>query len=87
MLDLDIGAKLCDLADKQNVKLAVNQNGRWSPHWSFIRNAIEQGVIGTVISAHLACHWNHNWVKDLPGVRQSPSRDSLRLRDSLLRRA
>ncbi len=66
VLDLDIGAKLCDLAQKQNVKLAVNQNGRWSPHWSFIRNAVEQGVLGTVISAHLACHWNHNWVKDLP---------------------
>ena len=34
VIDLDDGEKLVDLADKNNVKLAVNQNGRWAPHFS-----------------------------------------------------
>jgi len=45
------------------VKLAVNQNGRWAPHFSFIRHAIAAGLIGDVFAAHLAVHWNHNWIK------------------------
>jgi len=63
VLDLAAGQRLVDLADKRGVKLAVNQNGRWAPHFSYIRNAIAQGVIGEVSAAHLDVSWNHNWVK------------------------
>jgi predicted dehydrogenase len=62
VVDLDFGQRLCDLADKMNVKLAVNQNGRWSPHVAYTRLAIQRGLIGDVLGAHLHCHWNHEWI-------------------------
>ena len=63
-LDLDLGHKLADLADKMGVTLAVNQNGRWSPHWSWVRHAIHKGLIGDVAAVHLSCHWNHDgWIR------------------------
>lgn len=64
--DLDIGERLVDLADKKGLKLAVNQNGRWAPHFSYIRSAIAKGLIGTPIAAHLAVHWDHNWIAGTP---------------------
>jgi predicted dehydrogenase len=64
--DLTTGQRLVDLADKNNVKLAVNQNGRWAPHFSYIRTAINKGIIGMPIAAHLAVHWDHNWIKGTP---------------------
>jgi predicted dehydrogenase len=63
VIDLDEGKRLVELAKKRNVKLAVNQNGRWAPHFSYIRHAISAGLIGDVFAAHLAVHWNHNWIK------------------------
>ena len=63
VLDLDFGRRMVDLADKQGVKLAVNQNGRWAPHFSYIRHAIQAGLIGEVSGAHLSVHWDHNVVK------------------------
>jgi predicted dehydrogenase len=66
VLDLRLGAKLVDLAEKYNVKLAVNQNGRWAPHVSYMRQAVNKGLIGDVLSAHMAVHWNHDWVAGSP---------------------
>jgi len=63
VIDLDEGKRLVEMAKRQNVKLAVNQNGRWAPHFSYIRHAIAAGLIGDVFAAHLAVHWNHNWIK------------------------
>lgn len=62
--DLAQGRMLADLADAQGKKLAVNQNGRWAPHFSYTRQAVSQGLIGDVISAHLSVHWDHNWTAD-----------------------
>jgi len=62
VLNLDAGERLVDLADDHGVKLAVNQNGRWAPHWSWIRNAVRGGHIGDVLGAHLDAHWNHDWI-------------------------
>lgn len=59
--DLDIGEELVALADANGVQLAVNQNGRWSPHMAWMRNAVRAGHIGDVISAHVSLHWNHGW--------------------------
>jgi predicted dehydrogenase len=64
--DLDTGERLVALAEDVNRKLAVNQNGRWSPHFSYIRHAIEAGLVGEVIGAHLGVHWNHDWVAGTP---------------------
>ncbi len=63
VLDIGVGQRLADLADRQGVKLAVNQNGRWAPHFSYIRQAIRVGLLGQVTAAHLSVHWNHGWVK------------------------
>lgn len=61
VLDLDAGERLADLADRRRVKLAVNQNGRWAPHFSYLRQAIGAGLLGKVTAAHLAVHWDHGW--------------------------
>jgi predicted dehydrogenase len=61
VLDLDVGRKLVELADQRKLKLAVNQNARWAPHFSYMRAAVRQGVIGQLQSVHFGEHWDHNW--------------------------
>lgn len=64
--DLDTGIDLVKLAQDKGVKLAVNQNGRWAPHFAFMREAVRSGHIGHVLSVHLAIHWNHGWTANTP---------------------
>ncbi len=64
--DLDLGEDLVKLAQDKCVKLAVNQNGRWAPHKAFMREAVRAGLIGDVLSAHIAIHWNHGWTAGTP---------------------
>ena len=71
-LDLTVGKRLADLADSCGVHLAVNQNGRWSPHFSYLRRAIDAGLIGSVISVHMSVHWNHNWILGTPFEENFP---------------
>lgn len=66
VLDLDQGERLVRLADEMGVRLAVNQNGRWAPHFSFIRHAVRAGLIGDLISMHMAVHWDHSWTRGTP---------------------
>ncbi len=66
VLDLDTGRRLVDLADQKERKLAVNQNGRWAPHFSYMRQAVRQGLIGDILSIHLAVHWDHTWTVGTP---------------------
>ncbi len=60
--DLDFGMRIVEKAERRGVRLAVNQNGRWAPHWSWIRQAIGAGLLGEVASARVAVNWNHNWI-------------------------
>lgn len=60
--DLATGQSLVEEAERRQVKLAVNQNGRWAPHLSFMREAVAAGLIGEVIGAHVAIRWNHGWI-------------------------
>ncbi len=62
VVDLDVGERLVEMADARGVRLAVNQNGRWAPHFSFIREALKAGLIGRLVSAHFSAHWDHNWI-------------------------
>ncbi len=62
VLDLDVGQRLVALAEQHEVYLAVNQNGRWAPHFSYARVAANDGLLGDVFAAHLGCHWDHSWV-------------------------
>jgi predicted dehydrogenase len=66
VLDLDTGEKLADLADEKGVKLAVNQNGRWAPHFSYIRHAVQENLIGDLLSVHVRVHWDHTWIAGTP---------------------
>jgi predicted dehydrogenase len=63
VVDLDVGARLVDLADRKGVCLAVNQNGRWAPHFRYVREAVAAGLLGEVFAAHFAVHWDHSWVR------------------------
>jgi predicted dehydrogenase len=62
VLDLDDGQRLCDLADEKGVVLAVNQNGRWAPHLSWMREAVRAGLIGELQSCNIGIHWDHSWI-------------------------
>ncbi len=64
--DLDTGEDLVKLAEDKGVRLAVNQNGRWAPHKAWMREAVRAGLVGDVISAHVAIHWNHGWTAGTP---------------------
>jgi predicted dehydrogenase len=75
--DIGVGEQLCDLADRQGMKLAVNQNGRWAPHFSFLRTAVLQGLIGDVSSADFSLHWSHD--RDVAGSRFADMRDLILL--------
>jgi len=65
-LDLDVAERLVDLAERQEVLLAVNQNGRWAPHFSYMRQAIAAGMLGEMSSVQCVVNWDHNWVADTP---------------------
>ncbi len=66
VLSLDDGERLVALADAQNVTFAVNQNGRFAPHFSYIREAVRRGILGDLISVHTGVHWDHTWCKGTP---------------------
>lgn len=63
-VDIDFGERMVELAKEQGVKLAINQNGRWAPHWSYMRQAIDEGLIGSPHGVHFNVDWDHNWIKD-----------------------
>ncbi len=65
-LDLATGVRLVRLADELSLRLAVNQNARWAPHFAWIREAIAAGLIGEVSSVDFAVHWDHHWICGTP---------------------
>ena len=50
--DLATGERLVSLARDAGVKMAVNQNGRWAPYFSYMRHAVRSGLIGEVGEVH-----------------------------------
>ncbi|MFB6136802.1 MAG: Gfo/Idh/MocA family protein [Halobacteriaceae archaeon] len=64
VVDLDVGERMVDLADEHGVTLAVNQNGRWAPHWSYMRQVVSEGLIGTPHGVHFNVDWDHNWIEE-----------------------
>jgi predicted dehydrogenase len=63
VIDLEVGRRLVRLAEEQRVRLAVNQNGRWAPHFSYMREAVAAGLLGELAAVHMAVSWDHTWVK------------------------
>lgn len=66
VLDLNDGKELVKIARKNNVKLAVNQNGRWAPHFSYMRAAIDMGLIGSPLSVDFSLQWDQTWITGNP---------------------
>ena len=62
VLDLHDGQELVDLARDHGVKLAVNQNGRWAPHFSYMRAALRSGLIGRPLSVDFSLQWDQTWI-------------------------
>lgn len=63
---LDTGAELVELARRQGVKLAVNQNGRWAPYLSYVHHVIQSGLLGPVQTVALRLNWDHTWCRGTP---------------------
>ena len=61
-LDLATARRLADLAEASDRRLAVNQNGRWAPHFAWMRAAVDAGLVGEVSSVDFTVHWDHHWV-------------------------
>ena len=64
--DLADGERLVSRAAARGVKLAVNQNGRFSPHHAYMRAAVRSGLIGELVSAHVSIAWDHSWIAGTP---------------------
>lgn len=64
--DLTVGEELVQLAREAGVKLAVNQNGRFAPHFAFARAALSAGHLGELSSVSFQLGFDHNWTADTP---------------------
>jgi predicted dehydrogenase len=49
-LDLPAARRLVDEAEERGLRLAVNQNGRWSPAWRIATLLIDEGAVGEVLA-------------------------------------
>ena len=65
-VDLNTGLRLTSMAQEHGCVLAVNQNGRWAPHLSYIREAVLAGFVGEVAGVNITIHWDHNWIVGTP---------------------
>ncbi len=64
VLDIDEGRDLVERASDAGVKLAVNQNGRWSPQWRYCLDLAAAGHLGTLQTARFTENWNHDWITE-----------------------
>jgi predicted dehydrogenase len=59
--DLKQGRFLIDLADRKGLRLAVNQNARWAPYFSYMRQAVQAGLLGNLQTVDVRINWDHTW--------------------------
>jgi hypothetical protein len=64
--DITIGEELVAMAKDKGVMLCVNQNGRFAPHFSYIRELVTSGTLGSITGIHTQLHWNHTWIAGTP---------------------
>jgi len=64
--DLDVGEELVAAAEAQGVKLAVNHNGRWAPHFAYMRRAVVSEIIGRLATVDCSLQWDHTWTEETP---------------------
>ncbi|MEO7586691.1 MAG: Gfo/Idh/MocA family oxidoreductase [Arachnia sp.] len=69
--DLEVGLELAREARAAGVTLAVNQNGRWAPHFAAMRAIVAAGIIGDIVSADFQVSWPHDLVvANMPVFRE-----------------
>jgi predicted dehydrogenase len=66
VLDLDRGERIVAAAADRGVCLAVNQNGRWAPHFAYLREAVRTGLIGELGSVDFQLAFDHGWTVGTP---------------------
>jgi predicted dehydrogenase len=66
VMDLDEGERLVDLAEARGLQLAVNQNGRWSPHHQFLIESARSRRFGEWSSYDAAMQFDHSWTCGTP---------------------
>lgn len=66
VLDLADGVRLAGIADSVGRRLAVNQNGRWAPYFSYLLQAVRTGLLGPLHSLTLTLNWDHTWCRGTP---------------------
>jgi predicted dehydrogenase len=66
VLDIAEGKRLVDVAQEVGRLLAVNQNGRWAPHFSYLRHLVGQGHLGEVSTVDCSLQFDHNWTAGTP---------------------
>lgn len=59
--DLETAVRLATLAEERGVKLAVNQNGRWAPHFRWMISAVRAGLLGSIGMINFDLHFDHSW--------------------------
>jgi predicted dehydrogenase len=65
-VDLATATRLVRHATAAGVRMAVNQNGRWAPYFSYLRHAVRSGLIGEVGSVQMTLNWDHTWTAGTP---------------------
>ncbi|MEM0964877.1 MAG: Gfo/Idh/MocA family oxidoreductase [Verrucomicrobiota bacterium] len=63
VLDLETGRELVALAQSHDLKLAVNQNGRWAPYFAYLREAVSANLLGEIVSCDIHIAWDHTWIQ------------------------
>lgn len=66
VLNLEDGLRLAELAKVKGVKLAINQNARWAPHFSYLKECVRQGLVGEVQDVQMCVNWDHNMIATMP---------------------
>lgn len=61
--NLQDGRRLVALAEARGRRLAVNQNGRWAPYFSYLLQAAHGGMLGEMQTLELAMEWDHTWIR------------------------
>jgi len=65
-VDLDLAQRLIDLAEATGLRIAVNQNGRWAPHFAYAREAVVAGLLGSIGSVDFHLAFDHSWTVGTP---------------------
>jgi predicted dehydrogenase len=61
--DLAEGRRMVALANRQGLRLGVNQNGRWAPQFSALLAAVRGGLLGDIHTLDMVMEWDHTWTR------------------------